>query len=204
MRRRRFRLADVTAVAFSAALALSCSQPAPPARTGSGPAPDIGYVPTPQNVVDKMLDVAEVKPTDVIYDLGCGDGRILVTAAKRYGARGVGFDIDPDRVAESRVNVRNAGVEDRVTIEQKNVFEVDLTPATVIALYLLPNLNVRLIPQLERLKPGSRVVSHDFDIDGVKPAGEWGVMAPKPSDPDKLREHKVFLWRAPIRREKGY
>jgi ribosomal protein L11 methylase PrmA len=192
------------AITIAAGLALSCSQSVPVARPGQGPTPDIGYVPTPQNVVDKMLEVAEIKSTDLVYDLGCGDGRILITAAKRYGARGMGFDIDPDRVAESRVNARNAGVDGLVTIEQKNVFDLDLTPATVVALYLLPTLNVRLIPQLERLKSGSRVVSHDFDIDGVKPAGEWTVVAPKPSDPDKLRDHKVFLWRAPIRRDRGY
>lgn len=200
----RFSFAIMAAVPVAVALALSCSQSPSPARSGQGPTPDVPYVPTPQNVVDKMLEVAEVRSTDLIYDLGCGDGRILITAAMRFGARGVGFDIDPDRVAESRVNAKNAGVDKLVTIEQKNVFEVDLTPATVVALYLLPNLNVKLIPQLERLAPGSRVVSHDFDIDGVKRSGEWAVVAPKPSDPDKLRDHMVYLWRAPIRRSRGY
>jgi ribosomal protein L11 methylase PrmA len=166
--------------------------------------PDILFVPTPQNIVDKMLDVARVSSKDLVYDLGCGDGRILVTAASRFGARGVGFDIDPDRVAESRANVLAAGVQNLVTIEQKNVFEVDLSPATVVALYLLPNLNVRLIPQLEKLGQGARVVSHDFDIDGVTPTGQWKIIAPMPSEPDKLRNHTVFLWQAPIRRSKGY
>ncbi|MFO7177361.1 MAG: methyltransferase domain-containing protein [Pseudomonadota bacterium] len=158
--------------------------------------PDVIYVPTPQKVVDRMLELAKVKQSDLVYDLGCGDGRIVVTAAKRFGARAVGFDIDPVRVAEARENVRKNGVEHLVTIEQKDIFTLDLSPADVVTLYLLPELNVKLVPQLEKLKPGARIVSHDFDMRGVTPVQRVRVM------PDEGgREHDVFLWIAPINKE---
>jgi SAM-dependent methyltransferase len=162
--------------------------------------PDIEYVPTPENVVEKMMSVAALKKDDVLYDLGCGDGRIVVTAAKRFGLRAKGFDIDPVRVAESRANAKKAGVEHLVTIEQRDIFEVDLSPATVVSLYLLPELNVRLIPQLEKLRPGSRVVSHDFDMKGVTYENVWTVMAKDHRDKTKDREHYVYLWKTPLRR----
>lgn len=145
------------------ASAANGAQPDAPRR------PDVLYVPTPQDVVDAMLALAKVGKDDVVYDLGCGDGRIVVTAAERYGARAIGYDIDPERVEEARQNVQRHGVERLVQIEQLDVFTLDLTGASVIALYLLPELNVRLLPQLERMKPGSRIVSHDFDIAGVVP-----------------------------------
>jgi SAM-dependent methyltransferase len=155
--------------------------------------PDVVFVPTPQVVVDKMLELARVKSTDLVYDLGCGDGRIVVTAAKRYGVRAVGFDIDPERVAEAKANVKQAGVEHLVTIEERDIFELDLSPADVVTLYLLPELNVRLIPQLKKLKPGSRIVSHDFDMAGVKPERVVPMRPPGEAD------HTVYFWRAPIR-----
>jgi SAM-dependent methyltransferase len=158
--------------------------------------PDVIYVPTPQPVVDKMLELAKVTSDDLVYDLGCGDGRIVVTAAKRYGARAVGFEIDPERVAEARENVRQSGVEDRVTIEQRDIFTLDLAPANVVTLYLLPSLNVRLIPQLSQLRPGSRVVSHDFDIQGVVPVQ---TLTLRPEE-DKL-PHSVFLFEIPLKKE---
>ena len=161
--------------------------------------PDIEYVPTPQNVVDKLLDAAKIQKTDVLYDLGCGDGRIVVDAAKRFGIKAVGFDIDPKRVAESRENVKRNKVEHLVTIEQKDIFTVDLSPATVVTLYLLPELNVRLIPQLEKLKPGSRIVSHDFDMEGVEPETTWTVIARDHREP-KNREHYVYLWKTPLKK----
>jgi SAM-dependent methyltransferase len=162
-----------------------------------GQVPDIEYVPTPQSVVDKLLDVAKIKKDDVLYDLGCGDGRIVINAAKRFGIHAIGFDIDPKRVAESRVNVKNNGVEHLVTIEQKNIFDVDLSKATVVTLYLLPELNVRLIPQLQKLTPGSRIVSHDFDMEGVEPEQTWTVIARDHREP-KNREHYVYLWKTPL------
>jgi predicted RNA methylase len=142
-----------------------------------------------------MLELAKVKKADVVYDLGCGDGRIVVTAAKRFGARAYGFDIDPARVAEARENVKANKVEDLVTIEQKDIFTLDLSPASVVTLYLLPELNVRLIPQLEALKPGSRVVSHDFDMQGVTPVKHLSLK-PEPG----ARDHEIYLWTLPLKK----
>jgi len=131
--------------------------------------PDVIYVPTRQSVVDAMLTVAKVKAGDVVYDLGCGDGRIVVTAAK-LGARGIGIDIDPQRVAEANANVERAGVGDRVKILNQDLFTTDFSDANVVALYLLPTLNLKLRPTLwKTLKPGTRIVSHDFDMGDWKP-----------------------------------
>ena len=131
--------------------------------------PDVIYVPTRQSVVDAMLKVANVKAGDVVYDLGCGDGRIVVTAAK-LGARGIGIDIDPQRVKEANENVVRNGVGDRVKILNQDLFTTDVSEANVVALYLLPSLNLRLRPTLwKTLKPGTRVVSHDFDMGDWKP-----------------------------------
>lgn len=166
---------------------------------GEDKVPDIEYVPTPQNVVDKMLDVAKLTRSDVLYDLGCGDGRIVVTAAKKYGVKAFGFDVDPQRIKESKENAKKAGVEDLVSFEKKDVFTIDLSPASVVTLYLLPELNVRLIPQLEKLKPGSRIVSHDFDMEGIKWEKWWTVMAKDHRTP-KDREHYVYLWKTPLKK----
>ncbi len=155
--------------------------------------PDVIYVPTPQNVVDKMLELAQVKKGDLLYDLGCGDGRIVVTAAKRYGCRAVGYDIDPDRVKESLQNVEKNNVGHLVTIEQKDIFTLDLSKANVITLYLLPSLNVKLFPQLEKLKPGSRILSHEFRMRGVKP----DKVVKLHSDYDD-QEHKIYFWTTPL------
>jgi SAM-dependent methyltransferase len=131
--------------------------------------PDVIYVPTRQSVVDAMLTVAKVKAGDVVYDLGCGDGRIVVSAAK-LGARAVGIDIDPQRVAEANQNVQRAGVGDRVKILNQDLFTTDFRDADVVALYLLPYLNLKLRPTLwKTLKPGTRIVSHDWDMGDWKP-----------------------------------
>jgi SAM-dependent methyltransferase len=159
---------------------------------------DVIYVPTPQPIVDKMLELARVKRDDLVYDLGCGDGRIVVTAAKRYGARAVGFDIDPIRVAEAKKNVEKNKVGHLVTIEQKDIFTLDLTPASVVTLYLLPKLNDRLVPQLEALAPGSRVVSHNYGISGVKPVHAID-MRPRGEE----EEHSVFFYTIPFERERS-
>lgn len=125
------------------------------------------YVPTPPHVVWRMLELAEVSSDDVVYDLGSGDGRIVLAAAQRYGARGVGIEIDPELVQKARKKARQLGVADRVTFRQRDLFEVDLSDATVVMLYLWPDMNNRLRPKLKRmLDPGDRVVSHSFDIDG--------------------------------------
>jgi len=172
--------------------------PEPPPAEDEAPALDIEFVPTPHNVVKKMLAVAKVKKTDVVYDLGCGDGRLVIAAAKTYGARGIGFDLDPVRVEEARANVKAAGVEHLVTIEHKNIFDVDLAPASVVTLYLLPELNVRLIPQLQQLAPGSRIISHDFDMQGVDYEDAWSIVADHHRPPPKKREHYVYKWTAPL------
>jgi precorrin-6B methylase 2 len=159
--------------------------------------PDVIYVPTPQEVVDKMLELAQVTKDDLVYDLGCGDGRIVVTAAKKYGCKAVGFDVAKKRIQESLDNVKKNNVGDLVQIEQKDIFTLDLSKANVVTLYLLPELNVKLIPQLEKLKPGSRIVSHDFDMEGVKPDK---VVEVKTSD-QNWNEHTIYLWTTPLKKE---
>jgi precorrin-6B methylase 2 len=157
--------------------------------------PDVIFVPTPNDVVAKMLEMANVQKDDFLYDLGCGDGRIVVAAAKRYGCRAVGFDVDPKRIRESLDNVAKNNVGDLVTIEKKDIFTLDLSEANVITLYLLPSLNVRLIPQLEKLRPGSRIVSHDFSMKGVKP----DQVARMTSVEDE-NQHTVYLWTVPLKK----
>jgi len=155
--------------------------------------PDVIFVPTPQVVVDKMLELAEVGPDDVLYDLGCGNGIIVVSAAKK-GAKTTGFDVDPQRIRETQENIQKNEVEGRAKVVQKDIFTLDLSDVDVVTLYLLPSLNVKLIPQLEKLKPGARIVSHDFDMSGVKPAKVVKVKGPS-------REHTVYLWRTPLEKE---
>jgi cyclopropane fatty-acyl-phospholipid synthase-like methyltransferase len=152
----------------------------PPARV-----PDVVYVPTPQPVVDAMLTLAAVTDKDVVYDLGCGDGRIPITAAQKFGARGVGIDIDPKRIEEANENAKAAGVTDKVTFLTQDLFESDISAATVVTLYLLPSLNERLMPKLKReLKPGTRVVSHAFTMGTTWP----------PDSRAEAEGKSVYLW----------
>jgi SAM-dependent methyltransferase len=155
--------------------------------------PDVIFVPTPQEVVNKMLEMAEVNKNSVVYDLGCGDGRIVVTAAKAFGARGVGIDIDPERIKESRDNAQREGVTNRVEFREADLFETDLRPATAVTLYLLPELNLRLRPRLmEQLRPGTPIVSHDFNMGDWEPERTEYVDAPD-------RRHTVYRWTVPQR-----
>jgi SAM-dependent methyltransferase len=158
----------------------------------------VEFVATPHSVVAKMLEVANIGERDVVYDLGGGDGRLVIEAARRYGARGVGVELDPDRVAEARANVAAAGLEALVSIEHQDLFAIDLTPASVVLLYLLPTLNVRLLPQLARLAPGSRIVSHDYDIEGVEYDDVWVLRAEHHRAHPKVRQHVVLLWTTPL------
>lgn len=158
-----------------------------------GRVPGVVFIPTPADVVDRMLQLAAVKPSDVVYDLGCGDGRILVAAAQQYGCRAVGVDIDALRVQASRDNVRRGHVEHLVTIRQQDLFHVDLRPADVVFLYLTPRYNVRLLPQLRTLKPGSRIVSHQFELGGIRP----DKVAQVPCEQDGHR-HTLYLWTTPL------
>jgi methylase of polypeptide subunit release factors len=160
---------------------------------------DVEFVPTPQNVVDKMLELSKVKKDDLVYDLGCGDGRIVVTAAKRYGCKAVGYDINPRRVKESKENVKKNKVGHLVRIEQEDIFNLDLSKASVITLYLLPELNVELIPQLEKLKSGSRIVSHDFGMEGIQPDKVITVTSNEDED-----EHEIYLWTTPLKKLSEY
>lgn len=151
--------------------------------------PDVIYVPTPEEVVHQMLKMANVKRGDVVYDLGCGDGRTVITAAKEFGARGVGIDINPERIKESQENAKTAGVTDRVTFRLEDLFQANIKEATVVTLYLLPSLNVKLRPKLWKdLKPGTRIVSHDFDM------GDW-----KPEKEVALDGHTVYFWTVPAK-----
>ena len=152
----------------AAAALLACVLAGWPQATAQAPAPartpDVIYVPTPPAVVDAMLKMAKVTDKDVVYDLGSGDGRIPITAAKNYGARGIGIDIDPVRIGEANANAKAAGVTDKVKFLNQDLFTSDFKEATVVTLYLLPSLNEKLIPQLKALKPGTRIVSHAFDM----------------------------------------
>jgi SAM-dependent methyltransferase len=147
---------------------------------------DVPYVPTPQPVVDAMLKLANVGKNDVLYDLGSGDGRIPVTAAQRFGTRGVGIDINPERIAEANQNAQKAGVTDRVQFRQQDLFQTDLSGASVVSLYLLPEVNLKLRPTLLRLKPGTRIVSHAFDM------GDW-----KPQQERQVDGKTIYLWVVP-------
>jgi SAM-dependent methyltransferase len=146
------------------------------------PMPEVPYVPTPQEVVVEMLKMAGVNRNDIVYDLGCGDGRIVITAAKVFGARGVGVDNDPNLIQQSNENARKAGVTDRVKFIEQDLFKTDIREATVVTLYLLPELNLQLRPKLFRdLKPGSRIVAHEFDM------GDW-----KPDNMAKVPKVKLY------------
>ncbi len=151
---------------------------------------DVPYVPTPPEVVDAMLTLANVKKGDVVYDLGCGDGRVVVTAAKEKGARGVGIDIDQERINEATENAEKAGVIDRVEFRRQDLFKADIHEATVVAIYLLPAINLKLRPKLWReLKPGTRIVSHDFDM------GDW-----KPEKQIEVGGEMIYFWTVPPRK----
>jgi SAM-dependent methyltransferase len=171
----------VTALGFAPA-ANAQAQAVAPQRT-----PDVIYVPTPQEVVHAMLTAAKVTKNDVVYDLGCGDGRIVITAAKEFGARGIGIDIDPQRIKEANENAVKAGVTDKVKFLLQDLFESDFREASVVSLYLLPSLNLKLRPKLlKELKPGSRIVSHAFDM------GDWA-----PEQTIDVDGRTVYLWIVP-------
>jgi hypothetical protein len=150
----------------------------------------VPFVPTPQDIVERMLEMAEIKKGDVLYDLGSGDGRIVITAAKKYGIRAVGFEIDAELVRQSRENVRKEGVAKLAEIRQQDILTVDLAPATVVTMYLLPDVNLRLRPRLlSQLRTGARVVSHDFDM------GDWKAVKTLNVKDSSGWDHTLYLWR---------
>ncbi len=183
MRRRMTVLTWAAACAVVLACAGALAQDAQPELKK-----DVPYVPTPQEVVDEMLRMANVGKDDVVYDLGCGDGRLVITAVKKFGAkRGVGVDIDPQRIKESNENAQAAGVADRVKFVVQDLFKTDIKEASVVTLYLLPDVNLRLRPVLWRdLKPGTRVVSHAFDM------GDW-----QPEKTTSVEGRTIYFWTIP-------
>jgi SAM-dependent methyltransferase len=175
-------------LARGAVLTLACAAAGATAQTAT-PALDVPYVPTPERVVNAMLKLAQVRRGDVLYDLGSGDGRIVIAAAKRYGVRGTGVDIDPRRVREANTNARKAGVAKQVRFLNQDLFAIDFSEATVVTLYLLPRINLQLRPKLlAELKPGTRIVSHGFDM------GDW-----KPDRVVEVGTSTLYLWTIPPR-----
>jgi hypothetical protein len=195
---RRFERLATLALAF-AVLALTAAAPAIAQTSLERPTEEVPYVRTPQAVVDRMLAIAGVRGSDFLIDLGSGDGRVVLTAAQRYGTRGLGVDLDTTLVAQARASARKAGVADRVVFEKRDLFETDLRPATVVTMYLLPEYNLLLRPKLlAELRPGARIVSHDWDM------GEWAPDAkatiPVPDKPVGIaKESTVYLWIVPAR-----
>jgi tRNA G37 N-methylase Trm5 len=177
MRVRLLRLAVLVAV-------IGWAMPAAAQQAGKLRDPDVIYVPTPQEVVEAMLTLAGVTGKDVVYDLGSGDGRIPITAAQKYGATAVGIDINPVRIKEAQENLAKANVGDKVKFMNADLFETDLSPASVITLYLLPSLNVKLMPKLKQLKPGTRIVSHSFDM-----GSEW-----PPEKTQDVNGRMIYMW----------
>ena len=189
-----FALAGTSTSASKPAAAESNAAAAPASAQAPAPAnpqaplrePDVIYVPTPDYVVEAMLKMANVTASDVVYDLGSGDGRIPITAAQKYGARAVGIDINPQRIKEANENLAKAGpdVADKVKFLNQDLFETDLSQATVITLYLLPSLNQKLMPKLKQLKPGTRIVSHSFDMGTAWP----------PEKTEDVRGRVIYYW----------
>lgn len=180
----RFANTNTTQQGVSAPETVSLPVPA------TDPNLDVPYVPTPDEVVAEMLRVAQVKQGDILYDLGSGDGRIPITAAKRFGTRGVGIDLDPVRVQEANKNAEQEGVTDKVRFIEGDIFKEDFSEATVVTLYLLPQVNLRLKPKLREMRPGTRIVSHNYDM------GDW---APEETKTVTIggRDHLVYFWRVP-------
>ena len=188
---RKYRIAGCVAVMLGfAAASAQTPQPRKPL--------DVPYVPTTEEAVAAMLSLAEVKKSDVVYDLGCGDGRIVIAAAKNFGAHGVGIDIDPQRIAEANANAKRVGVEKLVRFEEKDLFQSDFKEATVVTLFLLSSVNMKLRPKLlAELKPGTRVVSNTFDMGDWKPDRE--ITVPN-TDDDSFLSHRLYLWTVPARK----
>ncbi|MBI3127623.1 MAG: class I SAM-dependent methyltransferase [Candidatus Tectomicrobia bacterium] len=185
--KRRIRLVPSVLVLLAALAALPFGAAAAP-----GPALDIHFVPTPEDAVKRMLEMAEVKPSDVVYDLGSGDGRIVISAVRDFKARkGIGVDLDPVRVQEGIANAKAAGVSDRVQFIEGNVFKVDFSEATVVTMYLLTRINIDLRPRiLNELRPGTRVVSHQFDM------GDW-----EPDETEHVGKATLYAWTVPAKVE---
>jgi hypothetical protein len=189
----KMRRSVLLSLALTVLVAVAAGAQAPaPSQAPKKPL-DVPYVPTNDRVVAEMLKMADVKKNDVLYDLGSGDGRIPITAAKRFGTRGVGIDIDPERIAEAKQNAITAGVTDRVRFIEGDIFDADIKEATVVTLYLLPEINLRLRPKLlADLKPGTRIVSHNYDM------GDWAPLKTVTLEVSGTT-HTVYYWIVPKR-----
>jgi precorrin-6B methylase 2 len=178
---RRAKLLGCALVPLALGIPLACAQQKQLREA------DVVFLPTPEHIAEQMLKLADVRPGDVLYDLGSGDGRIVILAARQFGARAIGIDINPQRIKESSANAEKAGMAGKVRFRNEDLFEANLKDATVVSLYLLPSLNLKLRPKLWReLKPGARVVSHNFDM------GDW-----EPQQKVKLGDHTIYLWTIP-------
>ena len=174
---------------LAAGVAAPALMTAPALAQAPAPALDVPYVPTPQDVVDRMLDIAKPTASDFVMDLGCGDGRMLVTAAAKFGARGRGVDLNPVRIAEAIENAKKAGVTDKIQFEVKNLFDTSIRDATVLTMYLLPSVNLQLRPRiLDEMKPGARIVSHAFHM------ADW-----EPDLQDEVRGRNIYHWIVPAK-----
>jgi ribosomal protein L11 methylase PrmA len=181
---------------FLAAFPASISAAGKKQETQSVRTPDVVYVGTAYDLISMMLTMAQVKKSDLVYDLGCGDGRMLVLAAQKYGSHGVGYDIDPERVKESKANVSKNKVEKLVEIILGDIFTVDLSKVDVLPLYLLPEMNKRLIPQINKMKPGSRIVCHAYGLEGILPDETRTVI----SNEDNA-SHLLMLYTTPLKKQ---
>jgi precorrin-6B methylase 2 len=173
-------------IPIAAALALPMPAVAQTAPAQQSRTPDVIFVPTPPEVVKGMLDLAQIRDGDVLYDLGSGDGRIPIAAVQRAKVKATGIDIDPQRVSEAKANAQQQGVADKVTFKQDDIFTTDFSDATVVTLYLLDSLNEKLRPRLMKLKPGTRIVSHAFRM------GDW-----EPETEQEIDGRRIYLWRVP-------
>jgi len=173
-------------------VSLADEPPAKPRRK-----PDVGYYPTTQDVVEKMLSLAKVTKRDHVCDLGCGDGRFLITAAKQYGCRATGYELDPKLVAKGRAQAREQKLDTLVRIEERDIFTVDVSEVTVMMLFLLPDMNAKLIPQLQKMAPGSRVLAHEFDIPGIQPDQELTWVSKQDNS-----EHLIYIYSIPLKPRK--
>lgn len=190
----RVRLSLLIWAAIGGAPLLS-NDAAPPAPSSPKKKPDVGYYATTQDVVEEILRQVKVQKTDIVCDLGCGDGRFVITAARKYGCKGIGYEIDPQLVETGRKRAKELGVADRVEILEEDIFTADLSKMTVVTLFLLPNLNTRLIPQLEKLPANARIVSHEFDVPGLVPDREMTFVSKQDDS-----EHLLYFYSLPLKK----
>ena len=182
---------------FGASSSASAQEAGAPTK-GPRRKPDVGYYPTTQDVVEKMLELARTRAGDHVCDLGCGDGRFIITAAKRYGCQATGYELDPKLVAQGQAAIREARLEKLARIVEADIFTVDVSDVTVMMLFLLPDMNVKLVPQLQKMKPGSRILTHEFDIPGYVVERELVWVSGQDNS-----EHVIYIYKTPLQKVPG-